>query len=286
MDAETILIAKKFSGSADVSAAKRYKEAAEEAATLAQQSVQDYSDVLAGVNELEDGLEDLETRVTALEEQGGSHGGGSSEGGGSVSVTGDAGDIVRTNGNGGLYAGRRPVTKLLEVLVPDNVENDTSEVTWLTNGNGAVTGFVIAEDENGKTIDSYNHDHFLMTISNIINYITPQKNTASTLVWDVDYVNAEAKEKEDRNPFMYFQIPYANARQIKIDVGVNAAGSAYVSLEHGNTSTNGQIMPGGTVVNMGNRYQKNLNSDHVKAISFVLLTGTLTPLTVIRLWKA
>lgn len=279
MDAETILIAKKFSGSADVSAAKRYKEAAEAAASLAQQSVQDYSDVLEGVSELEDGLESLESRVATLEQEGGTHGGGG------ISITGNYGDEVRIAQDGALYAGIRPIQKLLSVKVPNDVTTDSTDVSWLTNSSGAVTGFVITEDENGKTIDSYNHDHFIMTISNVINYITAQKNVASTMIYDMDYTEATAVEKREREG-MYFQIPYGSVRQIKADVCVNRAGVACIHLEHGTGTKAMNVFPGGTVTDMGTRYQEQMTSDHVKAVSFVLLTGTLTPNTDIMLWKA
>lgn len=279
MDAETILIAKKFSGSADVSAAKRYKEEAEEAAALAQQSVQDYSDVLSGVNS-------LETRVTALEQNQGQGGGSVTPGGGgSINVTGEYGDEVRIGQNGTLYAGTRPIKRLLFVKVPDDVENDTSEVTWLTNDSGGVTGFVITEDEDGKTIDSYNHDHYIMTVSNVVNYITPQKIIASTMIYEMDYTTATSIQKSERAS-LYFQIPYGTVRQIKADVCVNRAGAACVHLEHGNGTKAWNVFPAGTVTDMGTRYQEQMTSDHVKAISFVLITGTLTPNTDIMLWKA
>ncbi len=251
MDAETILIAKKFSGSADVSAAKQYRDEAQAAAERLSDAADTIEGMQASIEALEDAIENIEP--------------GSGSGSGSDSTYGK---------------------KLLEVMVPDDVTNDDSGVAWLTNSSGAVTGFIITEDEDGKTIDSYNHDHYLLTVSNVVNFITNQKTLASTVVWDVDLVNASQEEKNNRNDYMYYQIPYDTAHQLKIGVGVNAAGSAYTDLEYGSSTKSGQIMPGATITRMGRRYQKQLGTDRVKAISFALITGTLWPLTVIRLWKA
>lgn len=273
MDAETILLAKKFSGGADVSAAKQYRDAAQAAAQQAASAAASVpSNVTATLNQLTQDMADLETAMENIGQSG-------------ISMTGNNGDVLRVGQNGSIYAGDRPVTLLMDVMVPQNVQNDTSNVTWLTDANDKVSGFVITADSSGKTIDSYNHDTYLLAITNTVNDITNERVDAQTTVMDIDYVTASSDLKSKRTRYMHNLVPYSTAHQVEAVIGINPAGCAYLDMRYGTSQTSWQFFPGLDVTSFERRYQNERGTDHVNAISFILQGSTLRYGTVIRLWK-
>lgn len=292
MDAETILLAKKFSGGADVSAAKAYRDAAQAAATQAAQAAASVPNnvgttlttIQGNVTQLQSNINGLETSlqeaVTELEEE------ISGIETGTISVEGNVGDVLRVGQNGTVIAGDRPITKLMEAMVPQDITHEDSGIIWIANDDDMICGFVINEDMTGKTIDSYNHDKYLLTLSNNVRFITDGKVQSRTVVIDTDYVNGSSEDRNKRSGYMYYTVPYADAHQVCVTIEINAAGSANTDLNYGTSTKSDQIFPAGAVVGLGKRYQNGLNTDHVRAVSVVLLDDTFRYGTMIRLWKA
>lgn len=305
MDIDSIIMAKKFSGS---SAAARAEAAATRAENAATNIPDDFTDVLTQMTTFQNNLATVQAgqtsvsnRMTTVENTVSSmntsvNNAVATANAAAAAVTqaqsaeltftntGHPGDMIRANGDGTYFYGARPVTLLTRFTIINDPATDMSDVTWIANGNNQVTGFEITKTDDGATISSLNMTKCLITVTNVVNTMTLDPTTQGTALWDIRY---STSTQEDRNYHgtMYHNLDYTNLHQLCYELGVNPAGTAYCALETGTSTVSGQMFPGGANVVMPTKYCLFNGVTKINAITMRLLIGAFRPDTVVRVWR-